>query len=104
MDTYIYQAELLCEQCGNAEYKRLQGNLNADWKYWDSDTFPQGPGGGEADSPQHCGQCGVFLENPLTSDGEKWLVTALQGSDTTPGSIVTQWAEYYDYDYLADRR
>lgn len=34
-------------------------------------------GGGEADMPQHCDGCGVFLENPLTSDGYGSVIDAL---------------------------
>ena len=38
----------------------------------DSECTPIGPyanGGGESDAPEHCDTCGLFLENPLTSDG-----------------------------------
>ncbi|MFN0317543.1 MAG: hypothetical protein ACKVQA_21165 [Burkholderiales bacterium] len=44
--------------------------------YCDSSEYPKGPydeGGGEADSPQHCGGCREFLENPLTPDGMEYV-------------------------------
>jgi len=46
---------------------------------YDSGDYPKGPidsGGGEADSPQHCGHCGVFLDNPLTGDGDEYVAQA----------------------------
>ena len=42
----------------------------------DSDEYPCGPyadGGGESDTPSHCGACGEFLENPLTSHGYEYV-------------------------------
>ena len=38
----------------------------------DSSEYPcyaGADGGGESDTPSHCGACGQFLENPLTSEG-----------------------------------
>lgn len=63
MDAYIYQAALICEGCASA----LQVN-----------DGPYADGGGEADCPNHCDQCGVFLENPLTSDGYDYVRAALK--------------------------
>lgn len=43
---------------------------------YDSGEYPKGPygdGGGESDSPQHCGACHEFLENSLTSDGAEYV-------------------------------
>ena len=100
MDCYIYQAELVCEDCG----KRIRHALTIageaptdpdEERSYDSDKFPKGPyanGGGEADSPQCCGSCGVFLENPLTTDGEDYVREARK-SDRLPVS----WKERYAY-------
>ncbi len=64
----------------------------------DSDAWPQGPysdGGGEADYPQHCCQCHVFMENSLTSDGVDYVKHWIK---QTPQSEVTkEWQDYYDY-------
>jgi hypothetical protein len=80
-DVYIYQAALLCSDCGETVIKELTADGEApanpeDESSFDSDEFPKGPypdGGGEADSPQHCDHCGTFLYNPLTGDGYAYL-------------------------------
>lgn len=70
MKVYIYQDELICESCANIIIDE-QIELGTDSK-----SLPQGPysdGGGESDRPQHCGQCRIFLENPLTEEGYKYV-------------------------------
>lgn len=74
MDVFIYCGDIECESCAVDRIRELQSRDVAD--NGDSDTYPQGPypnGGGEADMPQHCGSCGLFLDNPLTSDGETFV-------------------------------
>ena len=94
MNVYMYQAALLCEPCAV-----LQINSHTECGVsdtGDSDDFPQGPfpdGGGEADCPQHCDTCGLFLENPLTGDGYKYVVEQLEHE---PGTAVIEWADFYD--------
>jgi len=99
MNAYIYQAELLCEPCGNKVYLQLQGNLKNDPDYWNSDTFPQGPypdGGGEADTPNHCGTCGLFLENPLTQDGYEYVHEIVDNhTKACECQVVDEWADFY---------
>lgn len=81
MKVYVYKAALLCEDCGEATRFDLasQGKAPADpsdESRYDSDDFPKGPypnGGGEADHPQHCDGCNLFLENPLTDEGDSWV-------------------------------
>lgn len=88
MQVYIYQAALLCLDCGAAARTRIH-NYNQDLEpedsedesSYDSDDFPKGPypdGGGEADTPQHCDHCGEFLDNPLTPDGEECVRDAFR--------------------------
>ena len=75
MKAYMYQAALLCQDCGEAARAKLdtagQGPANAADEYsYDSDDYPKGPyadGGGEADCEQHCDHCGEPLDNPLTA-------------------------------------
>lgn len=119
MDVYLYQADLHCEECGEmirASLKAdrfLEGFPPSDFdneSSYDSDVFPKGPyadGGGEADSPQHCGTCRVFLENPLTRDGEVYLLSAVlenlrEGREDSVA--LTVWAPYYwdGFDPLTD--
>ena len=93
MDAYIYQADIYCADCGEG----LKSDLSTtpEDRRDDSETYPQGPyadGGGEADSPQHCADCGAFLENPLTGDGRRYVLDAIL--DGT-GTCVAEWAEFY---------
>jgi hypothetical protein len=112
MNAYVYQATLLCENCAlermsEQEFARMLYGSNPWPKYWtkpwtDGDSYPQGPypnGGGEADSPQHCDACGVFLENPLTGDGSRYvnehlIEHARDGSGNR--DVLTTWAKYYN--------
>jgi hypothetical protein len=85
MQVYMYQAALYCEACGEAIRERLTAEGKApsnpeDEHSFDSGDFPKGPypeGGGEADCPQHCDACGLFLENALTADGLDYVREAI---------------------------
>src|SRR5258708_6258887 len=77
MKVYIYGAALWCEPCAIDVISRLQDTTEDNG---DSDTYPQGPhanGGGEADCPQHCDGCHIFLQNPLTADGQQYVRDAV---------------------------
>lgn len=100
MDTFIYRAALYCPHCAEQIKTHIRetdsGSIRAGAN--DSDTWPQGPysnGGGEADTPQHCDTCGVFLENPLTRDGENYVREAMDNS----GDKETRetWRAFYSY-------
>jgi|SRR4051812_18922156 len=91
---YIYQADIYCESCGLAIRNRLAhaGRPAIDD---DSDAWPQGPysdGGGEADTPQHCGTCHVFLRNPLTGDGVDYV---RERAEFGVNDVIREWLEYY---------
>lgn len=115
MNTYIYCADLYCEDCADeiksriladvtarlnpkidAAIRRLENDLGikVSDKTWerindraikaampdpdncDSGEYPRyagADGGGESDSPQYCGSCHEFLENPLTADGTAYI-------------------------------
>ncbi|KPL25612.1 MAG: hypothetical protein AMJ75_00440 [Phycisphaerae bacterium SM1_79] len=98
MDAYIYKAALYCEDC----IEKIKAELTppADPKHkntYDSDDYPKGPyadGGGEADAPQHCYGCGVFLENQLTTDGYKYVLATVQEYIYLEESIAN-WFEFY---------
>lgn len=98
MNAFVYHGALYCADCA-AKIKATKG-----WKPFysaDSETWPRGPypaGGGEADTPQHCGQCCVFLENPLTDEGRQYVraaidlhITAGRGTRHT----LQDWAHFY---------
>ena len=103
MHVYIYNADIFCTECGNEYAQELQDNNVKDTG--DSDEFPQGPysnGGGEADTPQHCGNCGLFLENPLTEDGTSYVADAAKRSGRAVGpngylETPGEWLAFYDY-------
>ena len=113
MNVYIYNADLFCQECG----ERIKAELDAkgetpanpnNERTFDSDQYPKGPypdGGGESDSPQHCGsgaycanfyilgwiKVGVFLENKLTNDGVNYVKDAISKG----GPVADFWREKY---------
>lgn len=106
----MYKAAWLCEGCGEFTRKELteQGKapVNADDEHtYDSDNFPKGPyddGGGESDYPEHCDQCGCFLENSLTNDGlefAKETILRHKQSERGVSSIIAIWANFYGLDW-----
>ena len=106
MKAYVYQADVLCEKCAISEMVRLTGgdltmealvSLASLPAKEDSDTWPQGPyadGGGEADTPQHCGHCQLFLENPLTMDGVSYVQEQIYVGDGDQ-EVLREWHDYY---------
>lgn len=107
MDVYAYQAALWCAACGEGIRADLtaagKAPANAGDEYtYDSDNYPKGPvadGGGEADSPQHCDGCGVFLENALTADGEAYVKEAIEDAHggAAESIAITVWAPFYGF-------
>jgi len=96
MEAYIYQADIYCGDCAENYRQYLSQNCTKD--SGDSEQFPQGPyenGGGESDTPQHCGNCNLFLENPLTNDGEEYVIAAAK--DALGGEVAGEWQDYYSY-------
>lgn len=100
MNVFVYRADLLCEDCGNATRQQLTRRGEApphpeDESSYDSFEFPKGPyldGGGEADHPCYCRDCDTFLENPLTPDG----VAYVRGThDRHPTDTSREWCEFY---------
>lgn len=118
MDAYLYESALYCGPCiverlirqGKASpagrdmrpalvlEQIVAANGFLSESDYDSGDLPKGPfsnGGGEADCPQHCDDCGEFLENPLTGDGEKYIREAIAGE---PNETTALWAAYYGVD------
>lgn len=90
MDVYIFQAALWCGECIKPALVDLEHDE-------DSNKYPQGPhanGGGEADCPQHCDGCNVFLENPLTRDGVEYVREQL-AEHADAGKVLDTWREFY---------
>jgi hypothetical protein len=113
IEVYMYQADLFCKECGDKIRADIPGYNRPDDPddecSYDSDQFPKGPygdGGGEADSPHHCGnhECGKFLGNPLTYDGMKYVAEAVVealGREYDEGSVALRtWLPFYFGDGL----
>jgi len=106
MRVYMYESALFCERCGEAIRAKLDESEKVQKLFleiaarrncsaacareheseYDSDEYPKGPyphGGGEADTPQHCDACHVFLENPLTEDGVRYVREAINTFDAS---------------------
>lgn len=91
MNAYLYRGVWLCERCA----KEVKAVLS---KNDDSDFYPVGPfsdGGGEADAPQHCDKCDLFLENPLTDEGIEYVREALADGE---GACLAEWEEFYKHE------
>lgn len=106
MEVYVFQAALLCDSCAHEYMANTEKPAHVDTDdqtSYDSDEWPKGAfydSGGEADSPQHCDHCGIFLENPLTGDGDTYVRdTFREYIETGRGSldVLTEWKAYYDY-------
>jgi hypothetical protein len=109
-DAYIFQADTYCAECAGSIKRQIAaaGGKPArtdDESTFDSDVWPKGPypdGGGEADTPQHCGnpECRTFLENPLTGDGYEYVreLIADHVNGEGPGDYDTlnQWIQFYE--------
>lgn len=103
MRVYVYQAEILCETCGLAAQERIAARWPERVDYDDSSLWPDGPysdGGGESDTPTHCGDCGVFLHNPLTHDRLAYVQAALDehgANGRGNRDVLRQWARAYHF-------
>ena len=98
MDAYMYRAALLCEDCASAH--ALCDVDHYDHHDCTSECTAVGPyanGGGEADSPAHCDACGVFLENPLTSDGVDYVRDQIWAAqiDKRERPVLATWITFY---------
>lgn len=108
MQAYTYQAALYCDDCGEKIREEIRAAGNApddegDEYTYDSEDFPKGPypdGGGEADGPQHCDGCGIFLENDLTEYGIA-NVEEMLGEYMSTGNgnaeVLRQWYNFYGF-------
>lgn len=120
MNYYLTEADLVCEDCG----RRIREELTAagkapanpdDETTYDSMDFPKGPYPANydaADCPQHCGMgehcvnaflgpgglyLGIFLENPLTSEGLEYVEQACKDAlaEDRESVALDIWAPFY---------
>jgi len=93
---WSYNADTYCDDCG----AKLADELDAQGveDTGDSNDYPQGADDDEADTPQHCGDCHAFLENPLTDEGQEYVLAAVEGAlemGNRESVAVTEWAPFY---------
>jgi len=103
MKAYAFQGALICEACAKIHRHSLDlHHITSPYplcrhgisvvRCEDSDCYPQGPmenGGGPSDTPNRCDFCNVFLQNPLTEEGEQYLLSC--------GDIRQEYRERYAY-------
>ncbi len=112
---YIYQADVYCDDCGD----EIRGKLHAQGKApedvmdhhsYESDDFPKDSDieHEESDTPMYCAKCGKFMHNPLTSEGYKYVQSALNelpelrsiGKLQLNGHPhLADWASWYNFRY-----
>ncbi len=123
MNAFIFCADIYCEKCGESFRELITHNGNApadpenEYSY-DSEYFPKGPfadGGGEADTPQHCGNGGLcldptviggekygkFLENDLTHHG---VENVREMHREGPTAVTEFWMDFYESNGYPDIR
>jgi ribosomal protein S27E len=61
LDGYTFRAEAYCRQCGQALIEALPRDDYCDTESLDSEVVPVPIFFGEADTAQHCGDCGEYL-------------------------------------------
>ena len=96
MRIYMFEADLYCAPCGEAIAATLPEPDAWEREHADSDSHPVAydSSEGQSDTPDHCGECQLFLERNLTEDGIKYVqyyVDTLDG-DT---DITLLWGEFY---------
>jgi hypothetical protein len=90
-------AALYCDDCARKRYGDIDGGA-PDGE--GNEVHPVFSSEDEADCPQHCDDCGAFLENALTGDGWAYVLEAVI-EDLAAGRLgsvaLTEWAPYYGF-------
>lgn len=100
--SYGYDAALHCPDCADAAGMLKEGAVDAQG----GEAFAVFDQTDEADCPQHCDECHVFLYNSLTDEGVKYVVESLHNLEWEKRTesnlgVVREWADYYDH-YIED--
>jgi len=116
---YVFQGDIYCQACGEDIIRELRAEGVQPSE--DSDEWPQGvvDGGGEADTPWHCGSgegclnreyiaewdryIGCPLWNPLTEEGYRYVAKRIEEEPDNP--VCQMWLrEVYPevWDYLSE--
>ena len=99
---YIYCADVYCDECGEAIKAELDAKGETpedvdDQHTYDSGDYPKSADveNEESDCPEHCGNCRVFLHNPLTSHGYQYVKETLNTYNDS--DIQAEWASFYGF-------
>lgn len=99
MKIYMFEADLYCAPCGEAIAATLPEPDEWEREHPDSDSYPVAydSSEGESDTPDHCGECQLFLERNLTEDGIEYVRDAIRDLALGYGrdEIVKGWSEFY---------
>jgi hypothetical protein len=97
VNVYRFLDGLLCERCALDMVDMLKAKgMKPPQKPHDPYEWVVGPfpnGGGEDDRPQYCDRCGIFLGNPLTLEGELYVLSMARRGRQIP----SEWREQYSY-------
>ena len=93
IESYSADADIWCGYCALKLYPDLdeQEDNEGNPVHYVLDDF--------ADTPQHCGQCGTFLENGLTDDGWQYVAETIRRdlAEGRPDSVAcTIWYRHYN--------
>ncbi len=92
--SYTHDGDIYCPECAAAQ------GMTQDAPEWG----PVFSTGDEADCPQHCGGCHVFLRNALTSDGVEYYLNRvadlLERGEASKRHFhtVREWISFYGLD------
>jgi hypothetical protein len=96
MRIYQFDGDNYCGPCGEAIAATLPKPNEWEREHPDSCSYPVAydSSTGESDTPDHCLQCGDFLERNLTNEGRQYVQNYV---DTLDGDtdITLLWGEFY---------
>lgn len=95
------EIEKACREDGTVARMIADGADPSDSATYDSHEYPKRCDVEcESDSPSHCGSCGVFLENDLTTAGDDYVKETVRddfASGHDDSIAITIWMPFYDY-------
>ena len=96
MKIYQYDGDLYCRPCGEGIAATLPKPDEWEREHPDSLSYPVAydSGEGESDTPDHCGQCQLFLERNLTDEGRQYVQYYVDTLDSDT-DITELWGEFY---------
>jgi hypothetical protein len=103
MKIYMFEADLYCGPCGEAIAATLPAPDAWEREHPDSASHPVAydSNEGQCDSPDHCGQCQLFLERNLTEEGVRYvkeIVAEDLSTEIEIVGVVREWIDFYGID------